>query len=32
MISYLIGQAVDASENFVILEVNQIGYQVFIRP
>lgn len=30
MISYLIGQAVDASENFVILEVNQIGYQVFM--
>lgn len=30
MISYLIGQVVDTSENFAVLEVNQIGYQVFM--
>lgn len=30
MISYLIGQVSYVSETFVILEVNQIGYQVFL--
>ena len=30
MISYLIGQVSSANESFAVLEVNQIGYQIFM--
>lgn len=32
MISYLRGRIIKSAENFVILDVNNVGYQVFLAP